>query len=176
MTVADVHQKTMTYRDLAERLGISLDAAKTLGKRRARAGRWDRWTGNDGTTRLRVPLEDLERPGGDPQGRPQDVPQDDPQDRPQAYSGAVDVEGWRSAVSQAEARIADLQAVIERQQADLDRERERSERLEQRADQARQDVEEARHERDDLRAELDRVRADLDAERAKGILARLLGR
>ena len=165
--------RTVTYREIAGELGISRDGAKSLVRRRVQSGRWHRFTSNDGTVRVHIPGSDPLPDPGSTAGA------DTGRTTPEANDGStpgVDTQGWQVALDHASSRIADLQAVIQRQQAALDRERERVDRAEQRADQARQDADEARHERDDLRAELDRVRADLDAERAKGILARLLGR
>ena len=49
----------LTYRELAERLGIKPESARKTAQRR----RWHRTTANDGTTRIHVPVEALGRPG-----------------------------------------------------------------------------------------------------------------
>src|SRR3954453_19315631 len=46
----------MTYREIAQQLGISLPAAEA----RARRGRWTKRPGNDGTMRIAVPASVLE--------------------------------------------------------------------------------------------------------------------
>ena len=43
----------LTYRELAERLGIKPESARKTAQRR----RWHRTTANDGTTRIHVPVE-----------------------------------------------------------------------------------------------------------------------
>ena len=48
----------LTYRELAERLGIKPESARKTAQRR----RWHRTTANDGTTRIHVPVEALGRP------------------------------------------------------------------------------------------------------------------
>jgi hypothetical protein len=46
----------LTYDELAERLGIGRESARTLVKRK----RWARQTGNDGRARIGLPVEELE--------------------------------------------------------------------------------------------------------------------
>jgi hypothetical protein len=48
----------LTYRDLAERLGISVEAAQ----QKARRGRWQRRDNNDGRRLVLVPYETLDTP------------------------------------------------------------------------------------------------------------------
>jgi hypothetical protein len=58
----------LTYRELAERLGISADAARMKAKRKAKAGRWAIIPGNhpSDTVRVELPAVDLdERVGGE---------------------------------------------------------------------------------------------------------------
>jgi hypothetical protein len=58
----------LTYRELAGRLGVSVEAAR----RRALRARWARQSGNDGKARVHLP-EDYEidrRPDGAPDARP----------------------------------------------------------------------------------------------------------
>lgn len=47
--------ETMTYDELAARLGIEVDSARRLARRR----RWSKKTGNDGKARVDVPIERL---------------------------------------------------------------------------------------------------------------------
>src|SRR3954454_21666751 len=48
----------LTYRDLAERLGVSVEAAQ----QKARRGRWQRRDNNDGRRLVLVPYETLDTP------------------------------------------------------------------------------------------------------------------
>jgi len=50
----------LSYRELAERLGVSLAAAKGRAKRQERRGRWTRRTGNAGEARFVIPAGDLD--------------------------------------------------------------------------------------------------------------------
>lgn len=49
--------ESLTYKELAERLGIKLASARRTAMRK----KWQRVKGNDGETRVLVPLEVLER-------------------------------------------------------------------------------------------------------------------
>jgi len=49
--------ESLTYKELAERLGIKLTSARRTAMRK----KWQRIKGNDGETRVLVPLEALER-------------------------------------------------------------------------------------------------------------------
>jgi len=49
----------LTYRELADRLGIKPESARKTAQRK----RWRRSTANDGTARVHVPLEALVVPG-----------------------------------------------------------------------------------------------------------------
>lgn len=60
--------ESLTYRELAERLGVKPESARKTAQRK----RWKRVTGNDGLARVLVPIEAL--------ARPQDVPEDIPAD------------------------------------------------------------------------------------------------
>ena len=64
--------ETFTYDTLAERLGISRDSARKLAMRR----RWNRVPGNDGHTRVSVPVDALPvlAPASDPGISPTHVP------------------------------------------------------------------------------------------------------
>lgn len=50
--------EALTYRELAERLGIKPESARKMAQRK----RWKRVIGNDGCSRVQVPLEALEAP------------------------------------------------------------------------------------------------------------------
>lgn len=47
--------QTMSYAEMAERLGIQVNSARKLTRRK----KWHRTTGNDGTVRVHVPLDEL---------------------------------------------------------------------------------------------------------------------
>lgn len=51
--------RTLTYRELADALGISLRAAEARARRRIRQGNWRPFKGNDGIARFVVPVADL---------------------------------------------------------------------------------------------------------------------
>lgn len=72
----------LTYDELAERLGIERESARTLVKRK----RWARQTGNDGKARIGVPddaLEARDAPGDDPRHDPAHVSPPDPVQPPE---------------------------------------------------------------------------------------------
>jgi len=48
----------LTYRELADKLGIKPESARKTAQRK----RWKRTTGNDGTVRIHVPVESLQIP------------------------------------------------------------------------------------------------------------------
>lgn len=71
----------LTYDELADRLGIERESARTLVKRK----RWARQTGNDGKARIGVPndaLEARDAPGDDLSDDPVHVPPTDPEQPP----------------------------------------------------------------------------------------------
>jgi len=59
--------KSMTYAELADALGIGLDSAKNLVRRK----QWPRTRGNDGMARITVPIEAVPLPPANP---PTDTP------------------------------------------------------------------------------------------------------
>lgn len=65
----------LTYQELAKRLNIKLDSARKLVRRK----RWPRTTGNDGTTRILVSLDDLKDTS--PPDIPEDIRTDAPSDK-----------------------------------------------------------------------------------------------
>jgi chromosome segregation ATPase len=98
----------LTYADLAERLKISAEAARSMARRlhlpRKRA--------NDGRTLIAVDFSEI-------QHKPMAAP---PVRR-------VDIDALRSRVAQLEELVARAEALAERHRADYERERERAERL-----------------------------------------------
>lgn len=99
----------LTYRELADRLGVKLDSARRTARRKG----WRREPGNDGTARVHVPIDALPSP----KDNPQDTPQDSPTDRPRddlIPALEAQIEGLKELVSAERAR-ADA--------AELDRDR-----------------------------------------------------
>lgn len=47
--------ESLTYKELADRLGCKLESARKMVQRK----KWHRVTGNDGTVRIQVPMEEL---------------------------------------------------------------------------------------------------------------------
>lgn len=47
--------ESLTYKELADRLGCKLESARKMVQRK----KWQRVTGNDGTVRIQVPMEEL---------------------------------------------------------------------------------------------------------------------
>jgi hypothetical protein len=90
----------LTYRELAERLGVKLESARKTVQRR----RWQRVTGNDGVVRVLVPVQSL------PPSHP--LSEDQGSDTP---SDIADV-----ALQELETRIEVLKALVdaERRRAD----------------------------------------------------------
>lgn len=96
--------QTVTYAELAARLGITEDSAKRLVRRR----KWPRKTGNDGKMRIDIPVDRLnltpDSPGDTPPVSPGVSPGDDP---------AV-------TIARLEAEISGLKALVEAERARAD--------------------------------------------------------
>ena len=92
----------LTYRELADRLGVSVEAAR----RRALRARWARQSGNDGKARVHLP-DDYEidrRPDGAPVVRP---------------DASVTDDGRAALITALEGHVATLKADVERLEAQL---------------------------------------------------------
>ncbi len=89
--------QSLTYKQLAERLGVKIDSARKTVRRKG----WERVQGNDGTVRISVPMDRLIRPS--------DCPQDSPQDSPEGNSD----EAQLALVPVLEAQILGLQKLVE---------------------------------------------------------------
>lgn len=116
----------LTYDDLADRLGIERESARTLVKRR----RWERRPGNDGKARIGVPVQALSRgePGSEPGDEPPVEPGDDPQVEPVVPEAA-----WREIIAGLDARVADLRNDLERERAERLAQRDRADAMADRA-------------------------------------------
>jgi len=62
----------LTYKELATRLGVKLDSARKMVRRKG----WRRVVGNDGATRIAVPVDVLSVPTDSPREVGEDSPQD----------------------------------------------------------------------------------------------------
>lgn len=75
--------ESLTYRELAARLGVKPESARKTAQRK----RWKRVTGNDGLARVIVPVEALARS----QGGPEDIPADVAADSDAALEGQIEL-------------------------------------------------------------------------------------
>lgn len=66
--VIDMMTEALTYKEIAERLNIKLTSARRTAMRK----KWQRIKGNDGTVKVLVPVEDLQRPDDKHDDRPND--------------------------------------------------------------------------------------------------------
>jgi hypothetical protein len=139
----------LTYRDLAERLGISVEAAQ----QKARRGRWSRRDGNDGRRLVLVPYEAMGSPtipatmlDKIAPTAPDTIPPVLPAHVPPAIHGVAD---------HAEARIDELR---QRAAAAEAREQAALARFDQERQEIRQDVEQVRLTAERLRDELETER------------------
>lgn len=125
----------LTYRELADRLGISFDAAKS----RARRAKWPKIRGNDDAIRLLIPFDDLQtaatrRPRADMTDTPEqptrvDTQSDTPTDTAlSALAHALEAANQRA--DEAVQRAAKAEAEIALANASADHERTRAETAE----------------------------------------------
>lgn len=134
----------LTYAEMAERLGIAPESARTLAKRR----RWPRRAGNDGLARIAVPLSRLnppDDPGSDPRATPPDAPRYappvaprfDPGNAPPLAPGSAPpsdpssplVAELRERIAGMVERVGELRAEAERERVERHQERERADQL-----------------------------------------------
>jgi len=112
----------LTYAELAERIGRSEPAAKSLAKRK----RWRRSVGNDGLTRITIDepeLVDLADPDRRSVGRP---PANSTRATPQSEPGPVAVQ---TAIAVLQAKLAVAEALAGERKDALDGERAKAEHL-----------------------------------------------
>ena len=108
--------QTVTYAELAARLGITEDSAKRLVRRR----KWPRKAGNDGKMRIDVPVDRLvvtpdspeDTPPVSPPVSPRVSPGDSPEGRPGDDSAVT--------IARLEAEISGLKALVEAERARAD--------------------------------------------------------
>jgi hypothetical protein len=92
----------LTYKEIAERRGIKVESVIRMAKKK----RWDKHVGNDGMTRVKVPVEELERPETPPVVDPMAIQVEGLRQTLEAMKIAVEATQARAAT--AEARVADL--------------------------------------------------------------------
>ena len=97
MTSEQPDEVRLTYRQLAERLGISPDSARNKARRR----HWQVTLDNRGTARVRVPLDELPSEPREPLADPRSEPRSHP-DQP----------GVQEELNRARERIAQLEAEL----------------------------------------------------------------
>ena len=119
---------TMTYAELAARLGRTEPAAKSLAKRK----RWRRSIGNDGLARITVDEDELAGMA-DPDrrgiGRPPANSVRTSVTEPGSNPDCGEIELGSNPVHKLQARLAVVEALAGERLASLDRERERADRL-----------------------------------------------
>lgn len=89
--------ESLTYRELADRLGVKVESARKTVLRK----KWRKVVGNDGTTRIQVPIEYLPSPKDSPKDTANDSPKDS-----LTLELQVRIEGLKALV-ESEARRAD---------------------------------------------------------------------
>lgn len=99
----------LSYRELADRLGVALGAAKA----RARRGGWARLPGNDGTMRVQVPTAALRDSRTLPEALPQSYPSQEP--------GPAQAVLITALAAQAEAHCAELARLDAAHRVELER-------------------------------------------------------
>jgi hypothetical protein len=104
--------ESLTYAALAERLGISPEAARAVAKRKRLA----RVVGNDGKARVQIDLEDI-RPAGAPPAVPR------------TSALLAQIEALQHELAKAESELARAELVGAGHRADFERERDRGDRL-----------------------------------------------
>jgi hypothetical protein len=113
-----VNTQWLSYEELGQALGIAPASAKKLATRR----KWARRPGNDGRTRVAVPIERLECRRDSPQDRAGDVPRAVPEDEDGRDKG-------EALVPVLHRHIERLEAELVAQRAEREAMRERSEGL-----------------------------------------------
>lgn len=175
---AEGNTVALTYRELAGRLGVAVEAAKA----RARRGGWTRLPGNDGLVRVQVPTEALRMPRAAPEVLPQPNPTSEVEPSLTVLHAALDAQ---AEAHQGElARLGEAHAVVLAELREYrDRERSRADRIEATAVAERAAAGEDRRR---LEVRVEALTTELAALRAqpapatapplRGLLARLLRR
>lgn len=113
--------ESMSYKELAARMGVKLESARRTVARK----RWTKTTANDGSVRIIVPIEALIRPpshndshNDSPSVSPSDSPNDSHHDAPEAPPAADPLPAVNVQVLEAE--IGGLRALVESEKARAD--------------------------------------------------------
>jgi DNA primase len=138
----------MTYADLAERLGVTAEAAR----QRAVRGRWRRQTGNDGKTLVLVEPDALAAKKRTPERRPDVQPNEHPDD-------ARTVDALQAHIATLKDALGKAEGVAAAREDDLRRERERIDQLTGELLRLTGEAMVAAAARDDMKAEVDAMRA-----------------
>jgi hypothetical protein len=155
----------LTYRDLAERLGISVEAAQ----QKARRGRWSRREGNDGRRLVLVPYEAMgvpTIPGTTPPTMPDTIPPAVPAPAFPAVHGVSDhaealIDELRQRAAAAEARE---QASLARFDQERQEVRQEVERVRLAAERLQGELETERQHARDMATRIDRLHQERHAE------------
>lgn len=104
--------QTLSYEELAAKLSITPDSARKLARRR----RWARKVGNDGKTRVEVPVDRLDADSDVPRDSPRVIPPDSPPD----VLPPVPPDETALVIARLEVEVAGLKALVaaERGRAD----------------------------------------------------------
>ena len=161
----------MTYRELAEELGVSLRAAEARARRHVKAGKWRHRVDNDppNAARVLVPPADLEMAQGSTEGLPAPLPRGRTQEDTGTPTGG-------DTAAQINALLAELKASHERETTELRRRADSAEAdatgQRERAAKAEGQGAAVARERDRAEAQRDEARAELAAWTAGGPFAR----
>jgi hypothetical protein len=104
--------ESLTYGEMAERLGISSEAARAVAKRK----RLQRTVGNDGRARVQVDLDDV-RPAGGPLAVPR------------TSALVAQIEALQAELAKMQAELVNARGTAAVHRADYERERDRGDRL-----------------------------------------------
>jgi hypothetical protein len=104
--------ESLSYSEIAERLGISSEAARAVAKRK----RLQRTVGNDGRARVQIDLEEVRPAGG-------------PGTVPRTSALLAQLEALQAELTRMQAELARAEGTAAGHRADYERERERCDRL-----------------------------------------------
>ncbi|SMD16428.1 hypothetical protein [Rhizobium sp. RU36D] len=154
--------ESLTYKELADRLGCKLESARKMVQRK----KWQRVTGNDGTVRIQVPMEELPS---------RDMSEDKPQEKlvPEILLKALEVQidGLKEIV-ESERKRADTEAA----RADAEAKRAEAEHGRANAEGKRADAAETdRDEWRELFKSVQKASNDGVTEPKPGLLKRMFG-
>ena len=150
-------EEWLTYQDLAERLGVSPEAAR----QKAIRGRWPRRTANDGKAQVRVDVEDVKASTPVRKSR-DDHPSDTSSD---TRSTPTEQASDTATLAALEAHIETLKGMAAKAEMIAVVERERANAEQARADRERDRADAERGRADSLSSQVDDVRREGEAKR-----------